>query len=118
MNISKRLKIASQLARCQHAIQQLRDSVPVEESEWVLNLFYISGANEDAGQISFLMAREKRHDKDLEQILVKTYELNNKILEKQELNSDDWKFILDGLLMYRTDLLMKSSWMSRCTCEF
>lgn len=112
MNLTRSLKIASHLARCQKAINQLRDSKPIEEDlEWVLNLFELSARNEDSGQISCLIAKEKKNDKDLELFFVKIFELSNKIKDQQSLSDDDWKFMLDGLLMYRTSLLSKCSFV-------
>lgn len=111
MNLQKRLTIASHLARCQQAIQQLRDSKPLEDSEWIFNLFNIDSSQENAGKIIFLLFKDQ---KDNAEFLLS---FSHKIDDRKELSQEDWKFILDGLLTYRTHLLMKSSWMSQCECD-
>lgn len=118
MNLFKSLTIASHLARCQKAINQLRDSKEIKEDlDWVLNLFELSSKNNDSGKISYLIVKEKKNDKNLESFLVKIFELSNKIKDQQSLSHEDWEFISDGLLMYRTNLLTKSSFITRYKCE-
>jgi hypothetical protein len=114
MNLSERLKIASQLAQCGQAIHQLRNGKITENEDWVLNLFSFSGLKEYHGEVSYLLIREYRNDPKLESVFVKVFELNNIILKQETLSKDDWKFILDGLILYRRDLLTKSV---SCHCE-
>ena len=102
MNIQDTLKIAAHLARISHFLNSIRDNKPLEDKEWILNVFNIHSSEEDAGIVSHFLFEENR---DRAEPLL---ELSVKIRDNQELTINDWNVMAEGALLYRSHLLIKS----------
>jgi len=115
MIMNHRLKIAGHLARSQHAIQELRDNLPLKDPEWVLNLFNYSKKEEDSGKLSFMLMNRKVNGAEDLPLLKRLIDFDQELTDNKALTSDDYQFILKCLLEYRTYLIEK---FHQCTCEF
>lgn len=117
MTILKKLKNASELALCANVINKIRtnEDLTTYQCDWLFNLLNTSkwdNPKEDQGRISLILIDK---NDSLSEILLL---LNDKINKKQQLDCDDWTFILYAVKVYRSFLLEESSWIKYYSQDF